>query len=678
MTEFLRSYIEIFIATLPLLAWLFFMVKRRKWKSLRPVLRLYQIMLFTGFLLLLLPIRLPLLPEVAATTPQFLAENTPRLETPLSLADNEVSAPSVVTGGQEPGLTSLRWFLLRYRLLFLLFPTLVLMVIQRIRKLLYIAEMKRDALLKKTDRVHIFYSPGVHIPFASGTFRKEIFIPLGMKDTSAGRIALIHELQHLNQVDPLWNELDLLISSLFWFNPLHRWVQSCHNFSKEVECDRKVLSKVSLKQYLQCLSETLENSSVNRIVGIVGLGEGKTGLMERMRTMKDASNESKVVGRRVLSVFSAVILAGLWFSQAACSTHSSGSEAYDLLLASIESREEAFYARYEGILEGFAPLKKKLSLPFAPGTSYSIASAYGQVPHPVFCGQSYLHKGVTLLAERGTNVYPVAPGVVFQSVSNFRFLQLEDKELLRDPVLYGNYVVLYHGKAESSIEDQGIEIFGHWFSFYSHLGDVQVEKGQYVTSASTLGTVGRSGAAVEPCLELEIQSGYRRGFLDPEIYLDFSEAEQRSLQVPGYHSLLKNPRFSFPLAPETGSYVTAFFGYQLHPIMGKMYFHKGLDIAATRGSSIFPAAPGKILKVNHDSTNSYGKYIIIDHGNGFFSFYAHLDEIRVEEGQRISLKEEIGLLGKTGLSTGPHLHFEIWYGDKRNTQDPAAYIDLRG
>jgi len=88
------------------------------------------------------------------------------------------------------------------------------------------------------------------------------------------------------------------------------------------------------------------------------------------------------------------------------------------------------------------------------------------------------------------------------------------------------------------------------------------------------------------------------------------------------------------------------------------FFHPGIDLGVARGKPVYPVMSGKIAKVGW-SPLGYGNEIIINHGNGLMSLYAHLDKILVEEGQNVDITNEIGEVGSTGNATGPHVHLEI-------------------
>ena len=111
------------------------------------------------------------------------------------------------------------------------------------------------------------------------------------------------------------------------------------------------------------------------------------------------------------------------------------------------------------------------------------------------------------------------------------------------------------------------------------------------------------------------------------------------------------------LSPVENGRYTSYFGYRTNPITGKWSFHTGLDIAAAEGTKIRCVLPGTVTRIDEDSRA--GKYIFITHSDGFQTFYCHCSEIVAEVGMKLNKGETIALVGSTGWSTGPHLHFEV-------------------
>lgn len=118
---------------------------------------------------------------------------------------------------------------------------------------------------------------------------------------------------------------------------------------------------------------------------------------------------------------------------------------------------------------------------------------------------------------------------------------------------------------------------------------------------------------------------------------------------------------------------TGSFGYPISGFISQRYseYHRAIDIAAPRGTKVKAADSGYVALVGRND-KSYGRYVVIDHGNGFQTLYGHFDTVYVEAGQSVGKGQVIGLCGSTGKSTGPHVHFEIILnGVKRN---PAIYL----
>ncbi len=114
------------------------------------------------------------------------------------------------------------------------------------------------------------------------------------------------------------------------------------------------------------------------------------------------------------------------------------------------------------------------------------------------------------------------------------------------------------------------------------------------------------------------------------------------------------PLFTSPLTIRT---ITSPFGYRNHPVSGAWGLHRGTDYRAAMNTSIFSCGDGTVLSTGELA--DYGKYIIIKHRNGYTSLYGHLDRILVRRNQSVLEGDVIAESGNTGISTGPHLHFEI-------------------
>jgi murein DD-endopeptidase MepM/ murein hydrolase activator NlpD len=121
-------------------------------------------------------------------------------------------------------------------------------------------------------------------------------------------------------------------------------------------------------------------------------------------------------------------------------------------------------------------------------------------------------------------------------------------------------------------------------------------------------------------------------------------------------------------------HVSMAFGPNQHPLNNQWYIHKGIDFSTYRsGDAVMATASGQIVNVGYDS--NYGNFVIIKHNHGIYTRYAHLSNYRVKKGRLVQQGEVIGYVGNTGISTGPHLHYEVHIGS--DVVDPAKYVNVK-
>ncbi len=159
--------------------------------------------------------------------------------------------------------------------------------------------------------------------------------------------------------------------------------------------------------------------------------------------------------------------------------------------------------------------------------------------------------------------------------------------------------------------------------------------------------------------KLEVQS---------ESYAELTElALQRS-------KLIRSVPLLQPIHNNSLNHIGSYYGYRRHPIFQTVHMHHGVDFVATTGTPIYASGDGKVVRIEHNRSRSgYGNLVVIDHGvNGLSSCYAHLHTIDVKRGQKVKRGEKLGTVGNTGLSTAPHLHFEIRVNG--TSVDPMKYL----
>ena len=118
--------------------------------------------------------------------------------------------------------------------------------------------------------------------------------------------------------------------------------------------------------------------------------------------------------------------------------------------------------------------------------------------------------------------------------------------------------------------------------------------------------------------------------------------------------------------------VTSRYGYRHHPVTRRYQLHEGIDFRAAIGTRVYASRAGKVIFAGPN--NGYGKVVGIEHEDNFATWYGHLSRIRVRVGQTVTQGKVIGLSGNTGISTGPHLHFEIRY--KGRSENPTHHITI--
>lgn len=121
------------------------------------------------------------------------------------------------------------------------------------------------------------------------------------------------------------------------------------------------------------------------------------------------------------------------------------------------------------------------------------------------------------------------------------------------------------------------------------------------------------------------------------------------------------PRQTVTSADWTGATrVTSGFGVRYHPLLGIMRMHSGVDLAARTGTPVLATAEGRVSAAGWHG--GYGQFVAIEHGNGYQTRYGHLSYIAVQQGQAVHRGDLVGYVGSTGMSTGPHLHYEVRQG----------------
>lgn len=159
--------------------------------------------------------------------------------------------------------------------------------------------------------------------------------------------------------------------------------------------------------------------------------------------------------------------------------------------------------------------------------------------------------------------------------------------------------------------------------------------------------------------------------IEPQIDAPTAEALNLLTERVGRLTILRDALFRLPLVePTENYYISSRYGYRQDPLTKRRAFHSGLDLVAPLGTPVFASAAGTVISAGRNGP--YGNMVEIDHGYGIRSRYGHLHRIEVEEGQQVDSRHPIGRVGNTGRSTGPHLHFEVWFSEKAH--NPRKFL----
>lgn len=173
------------------------------------------------------------------------------------------------------------------------------------------------------------------------------------------------------------------------------------------------------------------------------------------------------------------------------------------------------------------------------------------------------------------------------------------------------------------------------------------------------------GSIPEDSLDTDISLDQKHNNLMRQMHQQVSQthiaATKQTLDFKNLIKMLEQKRNLLAATPSikpvNGGWLTSSFGYRKSPFTGQKEFHAGLDIASRSGTKIFATANGRI---SHAARKTYiGNQVVIDHGHGRVSKYGHMKKILVKRGQKVKRGDVIGILGNSGRSTGPHVHYEI-------------------
>jgi len=171
--------------------------------------------------------------------------------------------------------------------------------------------------------------------------------------------------------------------------------------------------------------------------------------------------------------------------------------------------------------------------------------------------------------------------------------------------------------------------------------------------------------------KLVIETARRLDGIRKKVYVQSKSFDELILLSREKEDMLRSIPAIIPISTKDLTRIASGFGLRIHPIYKISKFHAGMDFTAPLGSEIYASGDGTVESVN-SGKRGMGNYIVINHGFGYTSVYAHLDSFAVRTGQKVHRGDVIGYVGDTGLSIAPHLHYEILLNGQH--VDPVNYF----
>ena len=262
--------------------------------------------------------------------------------------------------------------------------------------------------------------------------------------------------------------------------------------------------------------------------------------------------------------------------------------------------------------------------------------------------------------------YPVQMGRIHDfkktiADKNHLISQLEHEQKLVKPTLQRSYDI---ASQLTRLKAERARLLATWRAIQQKGGrtSTSVSRGAMVRTRPYI-LNGRSGENTQTAItSLKENQRQLTGYLNEE-----TKAQQELLQeLLAYERRLDHTPSLWPVATR----VSSWFGYRRHPIYGRLILHKGVDIQARYGTRVRAAADGVVKSAGYQS--GYGYAVVIGHGYGYETLYAHNSRLVVSSGQSVKKGQVISYSGNSGSSTGPHLHFEVHLGN--SPINPVGYL----
>lgn len=502
--------------------------------------------------------------------------------------------------------------------------------VRSVAYLIFIKHIKKQSEYVKKHWYNLYKT--VHTrPFS---FFYNVFIPGYLFGSESFEQILAHECVHVKQLHSIDRLLVDFLVSLFWFNPFMYWYRNALIEIHEYQADEAVVQQFhDPLGYQEILFAQLQSTGHSGLVSHFNFS------MIKKRIVMINKQKNKYAAWKYVMIMPLVLAVIFAFSskEAIRPIEKVGNEISDVLgpVPTFEWSGTSLPEVYHMTQGDYTPS----ILPLRETSGIRRSSGFGMRVSP-FTKERTMHQGVDFSTPAGRAVIATAEGVV--SFSG------EDGD-------NGNRIVLTHGDQFQTV--------------YNHLSVLEVDQGATVRKGQKIGLSGNSGKSTAPHLHYEvIKIGV--GNVDPEDFIkDYVFERKNDTKGKG---LGKESPSILPIGVESDEVkVTSGYGYRMDEILNVRRIHHGIDFKVPVGTAVVATAAGKVDET-HRNTSGYGYQILLDHGDGFRTRYAHLSAIDVKPGDVVVLGQVIGKSGNSGKSIEPHLHYEIIVNGK--PVDPLDYI----
>ncbi|WP_289053963.1 peptidoglycan DD-metalloendopeptidase family protein [Carboxylicivirga marina] len=450
------------------------------------------------------------------------------------------------------------------------------------------------------------------------SFFRYIFISPKVWRSPKGHSIITHELSHLKHKHSLDRLLLEILLIIFWMNPFIYLYRKALEEVHEFQADSDATQNTSIKAYFNLV---LQQSSAHNYSPLMSPFSYK--LIKKR--IKMANYKSNPIKRFLILIPITVAILTIGISGTMITNKFSHSVHENLIPIATSNISFA--------------TKEKLNINndafIVPISNPVKTIGWGYRIHPVY-KEKRLHQGIDYPVPTNTPVYASQTG----TISNVSEGKLKSG--------YGKRIEIQHNR--------------NYETLYAHLNGFNVKVGQKVVQGDIIGYVGNSGASTAPHLHFEIHENGKP--INPETLLPKSQTNTKK-KIVSYHA---------PIKKENLKRIGSGYGMRIHPIYKEKRMHNGVDYVAPINTDILAIGDGVVRKVNQDFVKGkgHGRFVIVDHENGYSSLYSQLNAYKVKEGQKVKQGDVVGLLGSSGISTGPHLHLEIKKDGK--FVDPATVI----